>query len=192
MHILTIVLATVVWLGGATALLAQSPLGEVAQREQERRKAIKSESRVYTNRDLPNVPPPSNAPGGSVPAQALPAEPVSGSAADADAAAAAAESAEPEEASKDRTYWNDRMTALRETLARNQTYAEALQSRINALTTDFVNRDDPLQRAAIAADRDRATTELERLRKQLVADEKAIADLETEARRAGVPPGWLR
>jgi len=34
--------------------------------------------------------------------------------------------------------------------------------------------------------------ELDRLKKQLLADKKAIADLEEEARRAGVPPGWLR
>jgi hypothetical protein len=34
--------------------------------------------------------------------------------------------------------------------------------------------------------------ELERLKKQVVDDRKAIADIEEEARRAGVPPGWLR
>ena len=81
---------------------------------------------------------------------------------------------------------------LRETLTRNQLLADALQSRVNALTTDFVNRDDPLQRAAIAADRERTLAELERLRKQLVDDEQAIDDLQREARRANVPAGWLR
>lgn len=84
------------------------------------------------------------------------------------------------------------MTALRETLERNQILAEALQSRISALTTDFTNRDDPFQRSALAADRDRAVAELERLEKQLIADEEAISDLQTEARRANVPAGWLR
>ncbi|MGE4055469.1 MAG: hypothetical protein AB7F99_11785, partial [Vicinamibacterales bacterium] len=103
-----------------------------------------------------------------------------------------ASSPSDDEAPKDRAYWNGRMASLRETLARNQILAEALQSRVNALTTDFVNRDDPLQRAAIAADRDRAVAELERLRKQLAADEEAISDLQTEARRANVPAGWLR
>ena len=67
-----------------------------------------------------------------------------------------------------------------------------MQSRINALTTDFVNRDDPAQRAVIADDRQKAIAELERLARANVDGTKAIADIEEEARRAGVPPGWLR
>jgi len=70
--------------------------------------------------------------------------------------------------------------------------AEALQSRINALTTDFVNRDDPAQRAKIDLDRRAALAELERVRAEIVARQKAIGDLEEDGRRAGVPPGWLR
>ena len=58
--------------------------------------------------------------------------------------------------------------------------------------TDFVNRDDPAQRAVLASDRQKAIGELDRLKKQIEADKKAIADLEEEARRANVPPGWLR
>jgi hypothetical protein len=34
--------------------------------------------------------------------------------------------------------------------------------------------------------------ELARLKKAIDSDKKAVADLEEEARRAGVPPGWLR
>ena len=67
-----------------------------------------------------------------------------------------------------------------------------MQSRINALTTDFVNRDDPAQRAGLERDRQKAVGELSRLKQQVEDGRKAIADLEEEARRAGVPPGWLR
>ena len=67
-----------------------------------------------------------------------------------------------------------------------------MQSRINALTADFTARDDPAQRAAIAGDRQKALDELARLKKAIVDGKKAIADLEEEARRASVPPGWLR
>ena len=45
---------------------------------------------------------------------------------------------------------------------------------------------------AIAGDRQRAVDELERLNKQIVTDQQAITDLMEDARRAGVPPGWLR
>ena len=84
------------------------------------------------------------------------------------------------------------MRALQEQLDQEKTLVEALQSRVNALTTDFVNRDDPAQRAVVAADRQKALLELDRMKKAITADTKALADLEEEARGAGVPPGWLR
>ncbi len=73
-----------------------------------------------------------------------------------------------------------------------QIFADSLQSRINALTTDFVNRDDPAQRAKIEDDRKAALAELERVKKEMDDTTKAIAAIEEEARRAGVPAGWLR
>ena len=94
---------------------------------------------------------------------------------------------------KDQAYWAGRLKALQDALSRDQTYADAMQTRINALTTDFVNRDDPAQRAVIETRspegaRRARSPEQERRR----TTKKAIADLEEEARRAGVPPGWLR
>jgi hypothetical protein len=93
---------------------------------------------------------------------------------------------------KGEEYWADRMARMREQLERNETFLAALQSRVNALTTDFVNRDDPAQRAQISNDRQKALAEIERLEKQIQEDRKAIPELEEEARRAGVPAGWLR
>ena len=84
------------------------------------------------------------------------------------------------------------MKELQAQLSRDQTFADALQTRINSLSADFVNRDDPAQRTAISADRDRAAKELDALKKAIEQDKKAIADLEEEARRANVPAGWLR
>jgi hypothetical protein len=88
--------------------------------------------------------------------------------------------------------WRQRMGLLRDQFERDTVIADALQSRINALTTDFVNRDDPAQRAVIEADRIRARAELDRTRMAIDADVTAIQALEEEARRAGVPAGWLR
>ena len=68
----------------------------------------------------------------------------------------------------------------------------ALESRINSLTADWSARDDPAQRALLARDRQNAIAELERMKKEREAQEKAIKDIEEEARQAGVPPGWLR
>ena len=74
----------------------------------------------------------------------------------------------------------------------NAITVDALQSQINALWADFTARDDPAQRALIGANRQKALDELDRCRAQQVQLDKAILDIEEEARRAGVPPGWLR
>jgi hypothetical protein len=49
-----------------------------------------------------------------------------------------------------------------------------------------------VQRPVIIQDRQRAIDELAGLTKAVAEGRKAIADFEEEARRAGVPPGWLR
>jgi len=67
-----------------------------------------------------------------------------------------------------------------------------MQSRINGLTADFAARSDPAQRAVIDADRKRALSELDGLQKSIKDDQKALADLDEEARKASVPAGWLR
>ena len=170
------------------APLAGQSLADVARKEEARRKEIKAPSKVLTNKDLgdapaPAVPPP---PAAAAAALAADAKDKDKDAKDKDAKDAAAEP------KKDQAYWSGRKKALDEALGRDQTYADALQSRINALSTDFVNRDDPAQRGVIERDRNRAVAELARLKDQIEKDKKALADLDEEARRAGVPPGWLR
>jgi len=93
---------------------------------------------------------------------------------------------------KDQKYWSEKMKALREQLDRDQTFLDAIQNKINSLTTEFVNRDDPAQRTVIEQNRQKALAELARLQKAIVDEKKAITDFEEEARRAGVSPGWLR
>jgi hypothetical protein len=161
---------------------AGQSLADAAKKEEERRKAVKAAGKVYTNKDLgaPSGPTPAAPSGAQSPApSAPPAKPEE-------------KPAEQQEPAKDQAYWAERMKGLRAQLERNQTLADALQTQINSLSADFVNRDDPAQRAVLGNERQRAQAELDRLRKQIEADKKAIADLEEEARRAGVPPGWLR
>lgn len=168
---------------------AQS-LGELAKREEARRKAIKTPGKVLTNDTIRSTVP-SSAPAAppSTPAQQAPASSTPGAA----APAGTAEKPKPEADPKaQETAWRQRMTAARDSLQRSQMFAEALQSRINGLTTDFTSRDDPAQRAVIANDRQKALAELDRVRNDITRQTKAIADIQEEARRGGVPPGWLR
>ena len=45
---------------------------------------------------------------------------------------------------------------------------------------------------AIEQERNKALAELETLKKEIEENTKAVAQVEDEARRAGVPAGWLR
>jgi hypothetical protein len=177
------------------AVVAQG-LGDVAKREAERRKAVGTPGKVYTNDNLRTDAPPTSAAATTPQGTTAPAAP-----AQAPAAAAAvqtpgsqptgtAASSEPGPTTEDA--WRKRITAARDALSRAQVFAEALQSRINALTTDFANRDDPAQRNAIAAERQKALAELDRVKQEIVDHQKGISAIQDEARRAGVPAGWVR
>jgi hypothetical protein len=197
-------LCALLLIGGtlAPAPAGAQSLAEVARKEAERRQRVKEPAKIYTNQELRPAPAP---PGDSA---ATPADRTDVNAAAPDKSSADAgsnpagtragdaKSATPSDGGKeavhDQAYWSKRIASLRDQLNRDVVYSEALQSRINGLTTDFVNRDDPVQRAQIASDRQRAIDELARLKKGTEEDRKAIADLEEEARRAGVPAGWLR
>jgi hypothetical protein len=168
------------WLLPAVPAYAQQTppsLGEIARQEAERRKALKAAGKVYTKDDLPKaalLPP-------------MPAPP-----AGAPAAEAQQEPALPAGEEKDEAWWRARITAVREAERRNEMFAAALQSRINSLAADFSSRDDPAQRALIGEERNKALAELERVTAEIEAAKKQIAEIEDEARREGVPPGWLR
>ena len=179
----------------ATGAFAQS-LGDVARREAERRKTVKAPGKVYTNDVLKAEPLPSASPaapgtpaGAGSPA-APPAPPAAGSGTKPGAGAPPAGSA-PQGAT-DEKGWRARVQASREALSRAQLFADALQSRVNGLSADFTARDDPAQRSTVAADRQKSLDELERVKKEIQTHTKALADIQEEGRRAGVPAGWLR
>jgi hypothetical protein len=165
-------------------IAAAQGLAEVATKEQARRKTVPTKGKVYTNEDLrrditasrsANASPVAPEPSTQVPSVNLPGG-----------------KAEPLAPEKDQAYWSARINAARAALERSKIFGDALQSRINALTTDFTNRDDPAQRAQIELDRQRSIAELDRVKREMAEQTKAIADIQDEARKAGVPPGWLR
>ena len=181
-------LVAVAGLSVAGRPLSAQSLADVAKKEEDRRETIRAPSKVYTNKDL------RPAPSGSVPPAAA-ADKAKDAAtdADADAKAKATKAADgTKEPVKDRAYWSGKLKTLQQQLERDQGYATALQSRINALTADAVNRDDPIQRTKLEQDRQKGIAELARLTKAVAEDQKAIADLLEDARTSGVPPAWLR
>jgi hypothetical protein len=173
----------VLLLGTAWPSRAQS-LADLAKKEEDRRKATAAPAKVYTNKDLNHRAEPAPADAASKPADPKTAK----DAKDKDAP----KDKDAKEPVKDRAYWSGRLKALEDRLLRDSNYLDAMQTRINALNTDFINRDDPIQKGAVERDRQKALAEQNRLKADVAAGKKAIADLEEEARRAGVPPAWLR
>lgn len=168
-------------------LAAQNvPLAEVARKEQERRKKVAEPVRVITNQELKRLP------AGWEPPPTPPPPKPAAAAGGTTPPASEQSKTDVEKEEKDESYWRARIGLLRQQLDRNKLFVDALQSRINALASDFVNRDDPAQRALIGEDRQRAMAELERVKLEIERLNTDIAAVEDEARREGVPPGWLR
>jgi hypothetical protein len=162
-------------------IVAQS-LADVAKAEEARRKTVKVRAKVYTNEEL-------GAPATSV---APPAPAASNTAAKPADPAAKPEQQKPVDPTKTEKYWKDRAATIQQSLSRNKLLMEALQSQVNGLNAEYMNTDDPGQRELIQIRVQRATGELRRVQQDTEKQTKAAADLQEEARKSGVPSGWLR
>lgn len=182
---------TVVWTLVVVVLVsglatAQS-LADIARKEEERRKAITAPVKVYTNDDLRRyprtTPPETDKP--PTPTSPAPAEP---------AAAPPAQPAPPAAPTVDKgeASWRGLITEARTRLERSQGYYDALQARVADLTTEFYAREDSAQRAAVWSQRSKILDDMDHLKQDMAEQEKAIAKIEEDARKANVPPGWIR
>ncbi len=160
--------------------LSAQGLAAAAKAAEAQRKATKSSGKVYTNDHLKSDPkdvstsattPP---PQPDVNADEKPKEPP------------------PVKEVKDEAYWRDRMKAERDALERAETFAAALQSQINGLYGEFTACQAPPQCNEISAKRQKSIAELDRVKKEVTQHTKGISDIQEEARKAGVPAGWVR
>ncbi len=184
-HVPIVVAALLSWLATPPSTLA-----EAAQRESVRRMLIGKTTATYTNLDLPV---------GATWAMAPASGDDDADAADEpDDAAPNSESGEPKaeaasgSATRDEAWWGDRAAELRVAIERAKTLAGEVQGRINALTAEIVNRDDPFQQAELRDQLQKALAELDRAQASALDAQQRLEALQQEARRAGVPPGWLR
>ncbi|HEY3381663.1 MAG TPA: hypothetical protein VGK32_07840 [Vicinamibacterales bacterium] len=179
---------------GVTEVARAQTLADVARKEEERRKALKTSGKVYTNDDLKRYPvstaPASEGDKAAAGAGNTTVKPEGAVDAKAGAAAQAKEQAATEE--KGEAYWRNLLSQTRTQLERSQSFLEALQSRVNGLTADFYARDDPAQRTQLWNQRTKALEEMERLKKDIADSTRQLNKIQDDARRAGVPPGWLR
>jgi hypothetical protein len=184
-------LVLVVALPGGS-VLGQS-LGELAETTRKKRKGG---AHVYTDDDLKKRAPDAQASpqaAGGTPAATAGA---SGGGEGSEGSGEGGEGGEGSGRSGDRgdeSYWRQGATAHRAAMQRAEQRIEAAQLRINALMSDAVptNVGDPFQQQTLEAERAKARKELEDAQRELELAEDAFHVFEEEARRKGVPPGWV-
>jgi len=191
-RILAWTLASLV-VGGSVAY--GQTLVDVAREEEARRKSVKAPSRVYTLQDVQKASgadpaAPVSAPQGATAAAAAPAAPAATP--PGPAAAAPPDPSKTEPPPKDEAYWRGQVSGARDKLGRSAAYLNALKTQYGVLTDRFLALADGAQRGAVAAEIQKVDAEINRLQQEMGEQTKALADLEEEARRAGVPPGWIR
>jgi hypothetical protein len=189
-------LGALAYVANAAAQTQSPTLAQVAKREEERRKGIASPAKVLTNGDLKPT---------TVVSADAPASETAGGDATTPAAtkAVAANKDQDKEKEKDKKdkakepaqdekYWRDRIAAARAKLDHDKAVLDGLQSQVNFMNGQVLGQDDPVQKQQLSNKRFKVQHELDLLQKDIQDDNMALADIPEEARRAGVPAGWLR
>lgn len=180
----SLLLATM--LGAGVSLIvpsAEQSLGDVSRQTEAARNASagRPRAKIYTNKDLPAADriPPAPSPATPIATPSTPAPP---------AASEADVPADP----KSEAHWRERMRPLRERLDRARALADDTKRRAEALMR---SADQCFRIGIVCADYTeslRLTEEHKTLAADVARAERDVAALEEEARKAGVPPGWVR
>jgi hypothetical protein len=91
-------------------------------------------------------------------------------------------------------YWRERATERRREVGRAEQRVPPLEQRIADLRNDRnpTNLMDPNREQKRQAELAQATADLDRAKADVERAKQALTDLEEEARRKSIPPGWLR
>jgi type IV secretory pathway VirB10-like protein len=161
---------------------AEQSLADVARNTESARNASagRPRAKVYTNKDLSaddHMPPAPTPPKSSPTASSAPPPPSDG---------------QPVPDVKSEAYWRDRMRPLRERLESARALADDTKRRAEMLMR---SADRCFMIGVVCADYTeslRLTEEHKTLVAEVERVGRDVAALEEEARRAGLPPGWVR
>jgi len=197
------IISSVVGIGVLAMTVAASAqtLADLAKKDTDRRKTVKHPAKVYTNDDVQDVKPilPMMENDGT---GTRPVDPAAGGNADSEggsnrgggpvATPAKPDAAKPGAAKAgDEAAWRARLSSAKEAISRTQLQLESMRSRAGQLTAASAAANDQ-NRATFQKQQQDALQEYDKLRGDLERNQKALADLQSEATKANVPPGWLR
>ncbi len=161
---------------GVVSAGAQS-LADVARTEEARRQKMAAPKKVYTDADVAKYAP---APGAQAAATTVTALDANGKPVGEQAAAQGLPA--------DEAGWRARLQNARDGMDRNRLLLSALeqQARSAARKAGTPDGDEP------ADDGSNRAAEIKRLKAEMDTFRATLANAEEDARKAGVPPGWVR
>jgi hypothetical protein len=169
--------------------LGAQSLGDAARREREKRtRRPPANAKVYTDDDLKKP----DEPGGEKKASRESASRET-SAVSASQESSASETGEGSSAGREMV-WRQGARQRRDAIASAEARISEIESRLGALMNDRdpVGLMDPSRLQTIEARKAAARQELEQAKAALAEARNALADFQEQARRQGIPPGWLR
>jgi hypothetical protein len=157
-----------------TSLVLSQSLGEVAEKEKERKKKEQPAGKSFTDADLPKRPP-----GKASPAPSVPPAP------------------DPERDNKaSEARWRAMARDRRVAISQAEKRVAEIQASLDGagLDTDPNPPDafDPNRLQKLEARKAELRGDLASAKTTLAAAQKAFENLEEDARRSSIPPGWLR
>lgn len=162
--------------------MQSTDLAALARKEKERRAKVAKPAKVLTEEELKEAAAKET---GAV----TTVTPVTGGSSGAPAAAEVDESG--------REFWKGRMEAARKGVTEAQAKLADMQAELERFRSDLTvvpadEAQDPLRLQKRAAKIGEMTRAVEAQRAAVDAAKRAVAELEEQARREGVPAGWLR
>jgi len=96
------------------------------------------------------------------------------------------------EETKQPDYWKKQQTDLEERIAKLKDEIERGQADLNKLWSDFYVKNVASEQEVIRVQISQLTNQIEQNKLFLGQSETQLEDLFEKARKAGIPPGWLR
>ena len=171
-------LSLLVLAGFATASAQGQDLAALAKKEKERRAKIAKPAPVYSDGKDGATP------SGSVTVIQAPPSP-------------AGETPAPPSSDNQRSVWKSRADQARAAIANEEAALKALDTQIATLRSgtaplSAAEAQDPMRQQKVAARIKDLVAKRETQTEVLANAKKSLDALEQEARRSGIPPGWLR
>jgi hypothetical protein len=173
-------------------LTSSQGLGAAAAREKARRKEAEKKpaaAKTYTQDDVLNLPPVENPAATETPGMAIVSAPSSSAGAPRVVTRESADAAGVGSRAQDEQRWRARAQAAQERIVKARAMVAFWEKQTLVPGYELVNRKSGAVVAGSIAELQAKTAAA---KAELAAAEKALENLQDEARRASIPPGWLR